>query len=72
MKVTNTVEVFSETVSKALLEYGEAGLMDIIETHPLAELILMLNNLFDVFNGSKNDPHPMRQPYKGMGESGVH
>uniref|UniRef100_A0A336N250 CSON009003 protein n=1 Tax=Culicoides sonorensis TaxID=179676 RepID=A0A336N250_CULSO len=66
MKVLNTVQVFSATVAKALLAYADMGKIEADEAIPLAKFINTVNNLFDVFNGSHTEKHPIRQPFTGQ------
>lgn len=65
MKVSYTVQVFSATVASALLKYSNMGMLEKDEAMPLSKFILTFNNLFDVYNSSTTDSHPLRQPYTG-------
>lgn len=66
MKVLNAVQVFSNTVAVALNLYADQGLLPKEEAEPLAELIKIINDLFDIFNSVDGHETPTKAIFTGI------
>lgn len=65
MKVENAVQVFSNSVAVALISYAEQGFLEKSEAMPLSEMIKTLNDLFDLFNSTKEETNPLKSLFIG-------